>query len=70
MLDKKDLKKIRNKLPYKYAEELSKRTGQTPDYVRMIMNGYKEDYHGVIKAAVNWIKELKEEKKQIRDAIR
>lgn len=68
-MTKKELRKLRGKLPHRYAEELSKRTGVKIELVRMIMTGHKKDYHGVIKAAAIWAKELKLEESQIRDVL-
>ena len=69
-MNAKDLKKLRKKLPHRYTAELAKRTGAKPDLIRQVMIGRKKDYHGIIRAAVDWIREIKEEEKHIRDVLK
>jgi hypothetical protein len=68
-MDKTELQKLRNRLPHRYTRELSKRTGVNRELVTMIMTGQKRDYHGVIKAAAKWAKEIEEEENEIRNII-
>jgi hypothetical protein len=68
-IKKQELKKLRNKLPHRYANELSKRTGAKPGLIWNVMNGLKPDYHGIIKAAAEWAKELEKEREEIRDIL-
>lgn len=68
-LTKEELKELRNRLPHRYAEELSKRTGAKPGLIWHVMNGLKPDYHGIITAAAEWIQELEEERKKVREVL-
>ena len=68
-MEKSELQKLRKKLPHRYTKELSKRTGVNRELVVMIMTGQKKDYHGVIKAAAQWAKEIEEEENDIRQII-
>ena len=68
-MEKSELQKLRKKLPHRYTKELSKRTGVKRELVIMIMTGQKRDYHGVIKAAAQWAKEIKDEENDIRQVI-
>ncbi len=69
-MNTKDLKKLRERLPHRYTAELSRRTGAKPDLIRQVMIGRKKDYHGIIRAAAEWIREMREEERQVRDMLK
>ncbi len=62
----KQLKKIRKRLPNKYAEELVKRTGKniSQSLVMAVMNNLRKDYYGIIDAAIRWGNEIERSKKK------
>jgi hypothetical protein len=67
MISKRELKKIRNRLPKGYGERLQKKyLEKNPDnkisvsLIRMIMNGQRKDYYGIYDLAIEDIREEKE----------
>ncbi|HAN19658.1 MAG: hypothetical protein A2X13_14540 [Bacteroidetes bacterium GWC2_33_15] len=68
MLTKHHLSKIKEKLPNKYVTELMKRLNNpeiSKGLVYAVMNGNKEDYYGIVNAAIMWGIEIEHEKRKM-----
>jgi hypothetical protein len=74
MISKKNLNKIRNRLPKPYAQKILARIKKSEPSKRIsitliysVMNGYKKDYHGIIDTAIDLIEEEKRRRKEEQD---
>lgn len=67
-ITKHHMESIREKLPHKYVEELTKRVNKklsekgeneiSEALVQAVMNGHKNDYYDIIPTAIEWAEEI------------
>ncbi len=68
-ISKEDLKKIRNKLPYRYVSELIEKIGNpkvNEGLINAVMGGHRPDNYKIIATAIKWGNQIEKDLEDLR----